>query len=55
VALSLDGKKEVDYGEAAVELLADSLGIHRSYAYKLSSFYEIYSDNDKFQGIDGQV
>lgn len=49
--LSLDGKKEVDYGEAAVELLADSLGIHRSYAYKLSSFYEIYSDNDKFQEL----
>lgn len=48
---SLDGKKEVDYGEAAVELLADALGIHRSYAYKLSSFYEIYSDNDKFQEL----
>ncbi len=49
--LSLDGKKEVDYGEAAVELLADSLGIHRSYAYKLSSFYEIYADNEKFQEL----
>jgi hypothetical protein len=49
--LSLDGKAKVDYGDNAVEVLADSLGIHRSYAYKLASFYSIYEDNDKFQDM----
>lgn len=48
---SLDGRSKVDYGDNAVEVLADYLGIHRSYAYKLSSFYEIYRDNEKFQDM----
>ena len=48
---SLDGRSKVDYGDNAVEVLADHLGIHRSYAYKLSSFYEIYRDNEKFQDM----
>lgn len=48
---SLDGKTAVDYGQNPVEVLADSLGVSRSYAYKLSTFYEIYQDNEKFQDL----
>lgn len=48
---SLDGKTAVDYGQNPVEILADSLGVSRSYAYKLATFYEIYQDNDKFQDL----
>lgn len=48
---SLDGKTVVDYGQNPVEILADSLGVSRSYAYKLATFYEIYQDNDKFQDL----
>lgn len=48
---SLDGKTAVDYGQNPVEVLADSLGVSRSYAYKLSTFYEIYQENDKFQDL----
>jgi hypothetical protein len=48
---SLDGKTTVDYGQNPVEVLADSLGVSRSYAYKLSTFYEIYQDNEKFQDL----
>ena len=48
---SLDGKTAVDYGQNPVEVLADSLCVSRSYAYKLSTFYEIYQDNEKFQDL----
>lgn len=48
---SLDGKQDVDYGKNPVEVLADNLGISRSYAYKLSTFYDMYSDSEKFQEL----
>lgn len=48
---SLDGATNVDYGKNAVEILADKLGIHRSYAYKLSTFYGMYQDNEKFEDL----
>jgi hypothetical protein len=48
---SLDGNTNVDYGKNAVEILAERLGIHRSYAYKLSAFYLMYEDNQKFEDL----
>lgn len=48
---SLDSSVNVDYGKNAVEILADKLGIHRSYAYKLSAFYLMYEDNGKFEDL----
>ena len=48
---SLDGSQTVDYGKNPVDTLADNLGISRSYAYKLSTFYEMYSDLHKFQEL----
>lgn len=48
---SLDDKANIDYGQNPVEVLADNLGISRSYAYKLATFYEMYQDNEKFQDL----
>lgn len=48
---SLDGKTTVDYGPRAVEVLSESLGLSVSYAYKLATFYDIYSEKEKFEEL----
>lgn len=48
---SLDGKTDVDYGQNPVEVLADKLGVSRSYAYKLATFYKLYENIDTFQDL----
>jgi hypothetical protein len=48
---SLDGKTDVDYGPNPVEVLSDKLGVSRSYAYKLATFYKLYENIDTFQDL----
>ena len=48
---SLDNSANIDYGKNAVEIMSEKLGIHRSYAYKLSAFYLMYEDNSKFEDL----
>lgn len=43
---SIDGRSVVDYGENAVELLAQALGMSTSRIYRVKSFFQLYTQEE---------